>query len=350
MSTISRSGHLPATLPDETEERIRIARPSTASSRPKGQPPAMIGLLLVIGLLVSGAADAQDAPAPASPLNRLKLEFDIDRAELTKPLKELDGLYREQLERLRLDAQSRGRLEEVIAVQAELAALEGGGFDERGEDFPDLTKARSIYGKARGEREAAMRQGLLLLIERQREQLLALRTAQTQENRLEEAVRTDQALSDLLALEERTIQRRDAPGPGAGAGPRARRLEVRVQVDGRSHLHITGDAIWFDHTRGVAAPPGRHQGEFPTYLDGRTEWHPVWTGKVTERHPVSLDLSFAETRSDVRLRQSSGRGFAQIVQQPDPSNDHTLVVELRDETPEGRGFGGSDWMEFRLSW
>ncbi len=331
----------------------------TRTARLSGDLPAitMKSLLpiwiAVVSLLVSGTSDAQSPVSErSSSLNVLKLEFDIDRVELMKPLKELDGLYREQLDKLRLDAQSRGNLDQVIAVRAELAALEGSVLDEKGEDFPDLAKARAIYGKARGEREAVSNQGLLALIAEQKTRLEALRTTQTQENQLDEAVRTDGALGTLLALEAQVLRggpRPDARSTASASGPRARHLKVRVQVDGVSHLHVAADGVWFDHTRGNAAPPGRHQGEFPTYLDD-AEWLPAWSGKVTRPHPVALDFSFAGTRSEVRLRQSNGRGFAKVVQQPDASNGYVLVVELRDETPEGRVFGGSDWMEFRLSW
>lgn len=318
-------------------------------------------LLLIATVLAIGPVDAQTTAPGATvdrprSLNGLKLDFDIERVEQMKPLAALDGLYREQLEKLRLDAQSRGSLEQVIAVQAELAALEGRATDETGEDFPDLAKARSIYEKAKGEREAALRQGLLVLISAQKTKLEAMRTAQTQASQLEEAVRTDEALRTLLDLEQQALRGStfSAPETRASApvasGPRARSLKVRVQIDGMSHLHIAGDGIWFDHTRGNAAPPGRHQGDFPTYLNDRIEWRPEWEGKVTQRYPIALDLSSIGTRSEIHLRQSNGRGFAKVIQQPDPSNGHTAIVEMRDETPEGRLFNGSDWMEFRLSW
>ncbi len=287
------------------------------------------------------------------PLNKLKLEFDIERAELMKPLAELDQLYRAQLEKLRLEAQGRGRLAQVIAVQAELAKLGEPAPEEAGEDFSDLAKARSIYGKARREREDALHRGLLALITKQRPLLVELRTAQTRQNQLDAATGTNTELATLLALEEQTRRRADPPPAAKRAlegATRVRGLKVRVQVDGTCQLHLTGDEIWFDHTRGQGMPPGRHQGKFPTYLNDKTEWNPVWDGRVTERHPIALDLSLAGARSEVRLHQSSGRGFAEIVQQPEPANGYTLVIELRDETHEGLAFDGSDWMEFRLAW
>lgn len=47
---------------------------------------------------------------------------------------------------------------------------------------------------------------------------------------------------------------------------------------------------------------------------------------------------------------SSGRGIAEVIQQPSALNDHTAMIELRDQDKAGGTFFGSDWLEFRLSW
>jgi hypothetical protein len=127
-------------------------------------------------------------------------------------------------------------------------------------------------------------------------------------------------------------------------------LKVRVQVDGLGHLHLRGGEIWFDHSRGRATAPGRHQGEHPTYLNDKTEWRPVWSGNVTQRYAAGIALPTQGNPATLHVRQSGGRGHAVVLQQPNSTNDYTAIIELRDQTEDGRAFNGSDWLEFRLSW
>lgn len=330
----------------------------------RGILPSMKSLLriLVSGAPILGvaAAFAQAAPADfrsadenAPTLNGLKLEFDIERAALTKPLKELDDLFRAQLEKLGQQAQSKGALEELIAVRAELAGLDGNTAAETGTDSPELAKARGIYEKAKADRYAQMRQGLLPVIARHKVLLETLRADQTRQNLLEDAIRTNEELTKVAALETRVRESAAVPEAGVSpfslAGATQRAIKVRAQVDGKTHLHFQGSKLWFDHSKGTVAPPGRHEGEFPTYLDEKTAWMPVWTGKVTEPREAGFKIPEDEGLK-VRVWQSAGRGMAEIVQQPSAANGYTVIVELRDENKEGRRFFGSDWIEFRLTW
>ncbi|MBL9157466.1 MAG: hypothetical protein JNJ70_08340 [Verrucomicrobiales bacterium] len=302
-------------------------------------------------------ATAQTTAAPPT-LNDLKLEFDIVRAELLKPVSELDDLYGAQLEKLRLDSQSRGRLEEVLAIRSESARLEGGAPDPKAVDFPELVRLREIYQKTKSDRLRVMNRALLPAIAKQKTQLEALRTIQTRENRIDEAISTQKELDRLLALEAATRKELEAPAAttptlattGAGSVPAATALKVRVQVDGIGHLHLRGHEIWYDHTRGRASAPGRHEGEHPTFLNDKTEWRPVWTGSVTQRHAAGIALPVEGTPAEVHVRQSGGRGHVVVLQQPTETNDFTAILELRDQTKEGRAFNGSDWLEFRVSW
>jgi len=128
-----------------------------------------------------------------------------------------------------------------------------------------------------------------------------------------------------------------------------RNLSLRMQVDGISHLYLMSGKIWFDHSRGRDKAPGRHLGEFPTYLNNKTEWLPVWNGDQTLPRATRILIPEDEP-VNVHLRQIDGRGNAQVIQQPTSENDHTVIVELRDEGEGGRSFASSDWLEFRLSW
>lgn len=323
----------------------------------------------VTGLFAAILCSIAVLPAPAqttaaSPdLNDLKLEFDIVRAELRKPVSELDDLYGAQLEKLRLDSQSRGQLEEVVAIRSESALLEGGAADPRAVDFPGLVRLREIYQKSKTDRLRAMNRALLPAIEKQKTLLEALRTNQTRQNQIEEAIITQKELDQIIALETATRKQLEAPAvltpaapsmtltnTAAADGTGATALKVRVQVDGIGHLHLRGGEIWFDHTRGRASAPGRHEGEHPTYLNDKTEWRPIWTGSSTQRHAAGIAMPVAGTPADVHVRQSDGRGHVVVLQQPAAANDFTTILELRDQTPEGRAFNGSDWLEFRVSW
>jgi len=302
-----------------------------------------------------GQAPSAPAPEKAPTLGELTLGFDIDRAELITPLTELDKLYLGQLEKLGQQSQDRGALEEVIAVRAEQARIGSRESGEKGTDFPDLVKIRAIYEKSKAERTALMHQRLLPVIARHKGQLEALRTAQTQQNLLEDAIRTNEELTKIAALEKQVSEAQGKPVPGAPSpalspvGTGANALKVKVQVDGKSRLVLKDGKVWFDHTNGRASPPGRHEGEFPTYLNDKTEWKPVWTGSVTE--PFAADFAFpADPPAKIKLRMADGRGIAEVIQQPTPENTHTAIIELRDEKKDGGVFFGSDWMEFRLSW
>jgi hypothetical protein len=311
--------------------------------------------LLGLSSLLAQAPTDSAAAAKVPTLGALTLGFDIDRAELLAPLTELDKLYLGQLEKLGQQSQDRGALEEVIAVRAEQARIKGQAAEAKGTDFPDLVKIRAIYEKSRAERTALMQQRLLPVIVRHREQLEALRTTQTQQNLLEDAIRTNEEITKVAALETQLREaeanpEKAGPGPVVPAGATgAKELKVKVQVDGISRLFLKDGKVWFDHTKGKASPPGRHGGEFPTYLNDKIEWKPVWTGAVTE--PFAADFAFpVDPPAKIRLRMADGRGIAEVIQQPTMENAHTAIVELRDEKKDGGGYFGSDWMEFRLSW
>lgn len=323
--------------------------------------PGLFALFVCACSILPG--HAQNTP-PTPSLNDLKLEFDIVRAELLKPVTELDDLYGAQLEKLRLESQSRGNLEEVVAARSESARLGGAEPDPKAVDFPELIRLREIYQKAKSDRVRAMNRALLPALEKHQALLEALRTTQTRENRIDEAIATQKEIDHLVALEGATRKQTETSAglatpaatttamtnPGSGQGPGATALKVRVQIDGIGHLHLRGGEIWYDHSRGRAAAPGRHEGEHPTYLNDKTEWRPVWSGSGTQRYAAGIAMPLEGTPADVHVRQSGGRGHVVVLQQPAATNDFTTILELRDQTKEGRTFNGSDWLEFRVSW
>jgi len=311
--------------------------------------------LLAAAALAYAAPATGQVAAKAPTLGELKLNFDIDRAELIVPITELDKLYLGQLEKLGQQSQARGALEELIAVRAEQARIEGRTPEAKGTDFPELAKISSIYENSKSERTDLMHQRLLPAIERHKGQLEALRTEQTRQNLLEDAIRTNEELTEIATLEAQLRAAVEAPGK-AVPGPAltnvessASALKVKVQVDGVTRLLLQDGKVWFDHTKGSASQPGRHEGEFPTYLNDKTEWKPVWKGAVTERFAADFGFSRKEPVK-IKLRMTDGRGAAEVVEQPSAQNDHTAIIELRDQNKDGGAFFGSDWLEFRLSW
>jgi hypothetical protein len=317
-------------------------------------------IIALLAVLVPGSAQAQAPPAQKPPsLKNLKLEFDIVRAELLIPLADLDELYAVQLEKLRLETQNRGQLEQVIAVRAEQARLEGKNPEAAGEEFPELEKIRSIYARTKSDRLLAMNRALLPVVEQQKSVLEKLRIAQTQSNQIDEAILTQAEYERVVALE--TAIRKELAAPASPVASvtapstssptvGATALKIRVQVDGLGHLHLRGGEIWFDHSRGRASAPGRHEGEHPTYLNDKTEWRPVWSGNVTQHYAAGIALPTQGNPATLHVRQSGGRGHAVVLQQPNSTNGYTAIIELRDQTEDGRAFNGSDWLEFRLSW
>lgn len=316
-----------------------------------------ISAMLLPAPTMSQVATDSTAESRAATLNELKFEFHIARAELIAPLKELDKLYLAQLEKLEQQAQDRGALEEIIAVRAERARVERRPPEREGTDFPELVKVRDIYEKSKAQRTYLMHQRLFPVIEHYKGQLEALRTEQTKQNLLDAAILTNKQLSEVTSLETAMREARENPGtveaspayPGLGGNAAAHALKVKVQVDGITHLFLRDGEVWFDHSKGRASPPGRHQGNFPTLLNDKTSWMPRWNGAVTQ--PFAVGFGFPEKGdTKIHLRISAGRGTAEVIQQPSDQNDHIAIVELRDQREDGTDFFGSDWLEFRLSW
>jgi hypothetical protein len=140
-------------------------------------------------------------------------------------------------------------------------------------------------------------------------------------------------------------------------------LSVRAFIDGRSHLVLQGNMVYWHHLDFAA--PGRHFSapgdNVPTYLDG-TAWCPGWPGDPPDLEPcapvdnesrdcdcdstsfVGVPLLAAQSQT-VTLDIIQARAGVSIVQQPDADNDFTLVVEFNDNGPSG-----PDWYEIDLTY
>lgn len=140
-------------------------------------------------------------------------------------------------------------------------------------------------------------------------------------------------------------------------------LNIRAFIDGRSHLVVQGDTVYWHHLDFAA--PGRHPdapgGNAPTYLNGTT-WCPGWPGDPPDLEPCApVDNESRDCDCDstsfagipvlaaqpqtVALDIIQARANVNIVQQPDADNGFTLIVEFDDIGP-----GGPDWYEINLTY
>ena len=317
-------------------------------------------LILILGCsLVTGwAQDPELLKGLPDDVAELKLECEISRAELRKPLVALRQQYLNRLTQIRDEAQSRGVLAALLAVTNEIKRVKGESLDRgevpESEQPGDLVSARKIYQR---ERQALMARFQRLeepLVKRYHSALLAKVNELTRSEQLETAVRVKKLLEVELKNYQSQSQSlakgtdvRPIGSPGSRATPG--KLEIRAQVDGMSHLYMRGSQIWYDHSEGSNAPVGRHGGDHPSEVNGE-EWRPVWEGKRTR--PLDLDVSLPkyDPPATVRSKVLDGRGTIVIVEQPSAENEYTLKVAMRDRNEAGKGFFGSEWLEFRLTW
>lgn len=156
--------------------------------------PAALAIALLFGVVSFG--QTQELPT----LNSLKLEFDVKRAELQKPIQELQTKYEEQLNQLLERVTGAGELENAIAVKAEIEGYKDGKSKPAGDDFPELKRLQGIYADAHAQRVATINKNLGPVVEDYKAKLLALQKALTKEKRLEEALAV-KAVIDGIKIE-----------------------------------------------------------------------------------------------------------------------------------------------------
>jgi len=124
-----------------------------------------------------------------------------------------------------------------------------------------------------------------------------------------------------------------------------RPVKVKVSVDSRTHFHIQGDRLWFDHSKGNFKRPAYKEGEVVLIND--SEWDPDWKGNATDSY--RLPTSYPRPRDPNRalsaiVTRLSGPGEATVVQQPRQENDYVTIVEITD-APRG-----SNSLEVEVAW
>jgi hypothetical protein len=141
--------------------------------------------------------------------------------------------------------------------------------------------------------------------------------------------------------------------PKSAPKPRPTALKVQAYIDGRSQLIIRGGQLYWHHLDFAA--PGRHfdaRANQPTYLN-QTSWMPIWPDAPdSENRDCNCDSSSYEgipnlvkTDQAVWLDVEQGRGAVYIIQQPNATNDYTLIVEFDDNPLDGPA-----WYEINLGY
>ncbi len=120
------------------------------------------------------------------------------------------------------------------------------------------------------------------------------------------------------------------------------RLRLELTVDGCVLVHVRGSEVWLEHITG--ALPGQMEGQRHGVEVNGIAWHPQWHGRVSRRFAgVAPEPLYADAK--VLLRDGRGRGEVRVVQMPDSSTDHTLVIRVDDTRKRGAA-----WYRVECSW
>ncbi|MEM9018014.1 MAG: hypothetical protein AAGC68_13450 [Verrucomicrobiota bacterium] len=280
----------------------------------------------------------------------LLFEYEVLMAEVAKPIETLNGHYLKQLNKVEAQLQEAGNLDGVLMVREEMEAIKLTGMPAPNPSAPEpeeLTRSREVYQRSRASLGERIWEEQKPIVSQHIQRLEVLVRRLTTEGRLDEALLVSELVEqavEVASSKETTLAGKEGPTPGSG------RLKVKVQVDGRTAFKIRGNQVWFDHSEGSFAKPGQHQGIFPTYLDDATEWEPEWDGDTTKPFEISWGLPTSDPMPKLNLLMSEGRGYAEVSEEAAKGNDFTTTVTLLDGKKEGGGFGGSDWMTFRIEW
>jgi hypothetical protein len=117
------------------------------------------------------------------------------------------------------------------------------------------------------------------------------------------------------------------------AGPKT--VTFKAFVDGVDVVKLSGKNLWIEHLYDQL--PSRMS------INGK-KWNPVWDKNTSANY--ELNPAFKPSNADsVKLTKRTGRGAINIMEEPTPGNDETLVIRVDDG-----GIGGADWYEFTVSW
>ena len=142
-----------------------------------------------IGLtaLVIAMATAQESAGP----DELQMQIDAYaayRANLEKPLTDLANQYQAQLSLLKTQVQSKGNLEQALAVENEIKTFRSGESAPAKGDFTELQKLQTIYQRSAAARQKPIEKKLADAQSKHLQSLRNLQSKLTQASRLTDAV------------------------------------------------------------------------------------------------------------------------------------------------------------------
>lgn len=200
---------------------------------------AFLPVLLVTVFLSSiSIGSAQDAESNPATLDSLKLDYDVKRSELQKPIWGLEDIYEEKLSELLDQVTAAGDLQKALAVKKELSSFretEGGSEEESGESFSELERLQEIYAESREQREASIKEQMVPLTKAYGAKLAQLQKLLTQEKKIDQAIAVQEVIKSL----EKENQTEERPPLG---------MEEKPDKSGGKHPLI-GKTISWQHER-----------------------------------------------------------------------------------------------------
>ena len=151
--------------------------------------------MIVLLMYAVGAATGQDQSS--AELDAERLRYDVERAKMIKPIRDLEGSYESQLKALREQVKASGSLEKTKAVDAEIKGFRDGSAPVAPNDFPDLRRLKRIYVTELNKRHGAALRALPALVAAHKAELEKLQKTLTQRDQLEQAESVKQALGKV---------------------------------------------------------------------------------------------------------------------------------------------------------
>ncbi|MDF1814449.1 MAG: SUMF1/EgtB/PvdO family nonheme iron enzyme [Verrucomicrobiales bacterium] len=124
---------------------------------------------------------------PVAEVSRVSLQFEVEVAELQKPVKQLNRQYRGYLEKQKTAFRNAGDLEAMLAVEEEMKTFNSAGPEEDFSSYPELKRLQQIYRNQRSALDEKNRAAKLELIRKYQNTFSELTAVWTKEGEIEGA-------------------------------------------------------------------------------------------------------------------------------------------------------------------
>ncbi len=265
------------------------------------------GVLLVIAMLGGAAwAPAQEG-TPAAEVKKIQEQFEAELLNLNKPLTMLQDKYRGYLTKQKTDYQATGKLEEMLAVDAELQSLTSGS-DEPLSTYPELKRLQEIYRTQRTTVQTNGVKNKLSIIQSFQKSAADLAAKLTIEGKIEEA---KLALAEAKRLEAMSLDPSLAVVPPKAEAPKAVEAKEIINSLGMKFVPVTGiDVLFCIHEvrwKDYAAFAKENPEIAPNWRDQKIDGFAIL--EKAEDHPV-IRVSWEDTRAFCRwLSKKEGKTY-----------------------------------------